>query len=290
MGNPLGLLAHLPGHWVGSGFNLIARPDRQNGNPFFLELNATTEHLDFVSLGGEVANRGSEQGDIDLFGVRYLQQVNDPVNGKIHVEPGLWMHVPASTDPAISETYVRLANIPHGDSLLAQSNLIVPNAPNGVPIINPVVSTPFTGDVPAINDPPANPETNPAYLAPYTTTPLPAGLPAGLDPVQTIHDPTLVLKAQIADQLADNRIEETIVIGISTTAPGNIVNIPFVVRNANAAQMDAIFWIELVKRPHGLHRFLQLQYVQRVILDFPPVPGGPIIRWPHISVATLVKQ
>jgi hypothetical protein len=31
----LGLLAELPGRWVGHGFNLIARPDRQNNNPVF---------------------------------------------------------------------------------------------------------------------------------------------------------------------------------------------------------------------------------------------------------------
>jgi hypothetical protein len=47
--------------------------------------------------------------------------------------------------------------------------------------------------------------------------------------------------------------------------------------------MDAIFWIETVQRPDG-RKFLQLQYVQRVILDFIG------IHWPHISVATLVKH
>ena len=37
----LGLLGDLPGTFIGTGFNLIARPDKQNNNPFFLELNAT---------------------------------------------------------------------------------------------------------------------------------------------------------------------------------------------------------------------------------------------------------
>lgn len=54
-------------------------------------------------------------------------------------------------------------------------------------------------------------------------------------------------------------------------------------QNANAFQMDAIFWIEIVEREDG-QTFMQLQYVQRVILDFIG------IHWPHISVATLVKQ
>jgi hypothetical protein len=53
--------------------------------------------------------------------------------------------------------------------------------------------------------------------------------------------------------------------------------------------MDAIFWVETVQPIDG-DPFLQLQYVQRVILDFPVKPNGSIIHWPHISVATLVKQ
>ena len=95
----------------------------------------------------------------------------------------------------------------------------------------------------------------------------------------TIKDPTEVLRAQIKGET----IHSTDVISISTTPVGGIINIPFVVKNANAAQMDAIFWIETVKHPTG-KLFFQLQYVQRVILDF----DG--IHWPHISVATLIKQ
>ena len=30
----LGLLGDLPGTFIGTGFNLIARPDKQNNNPF----------------------------------------------------------------------------------------------------------------------------------------------------------------------------------------------------------------------------------------------------------------
>jgi hypothetical protein len=37
----LGALAKLPGTWVGDGFNLIARPDKQEGRDFFLELDKT---------------------------------------------------------------------------------------------------------------------------------------------------------------------------------------------------------------------------------------------------------
>jgi hypothetical protein len=114
-------------------------------------------------------------------------------------------------------------------------------------------------------------------------------MPMGLVPADTIKDPTAALRAKIKGQT----ITETIVIAITTSFPSpltnspaiqGIVNIPFVVKNANATQMDAIFWIEKVQHPkvHNRH-FLQLQYVQRVILDFEG------IHWPHVSVATLIK-
>jgi uncharacterized protein YbdZ (MbtH family) len=72
------------------------------------------------------------------------------------------------------------------------------------------------------------------------------------------------------------------VLSISTRDPGRLVNIPFIQTNANANVLDAIFWIEFVELPSG-RTFIQLQYVQRVILDFLN------IHWPHISVATLKR-
>ncbi len=102
---------------------MIARPDKQNGQPFFLELNATKETIEFTTIGGDIPNRGSLQGDINIHGIHYLQQVMDRKdNSGIHIEPGLWLHVPPTTMPEIkTETYVRQATIPHGDSLVAQS-------------------------------------------------------------------------------------------------------------------------------------------------------------------------
>jgi hypothetical protein len=276
----LGLLTELPGRWVGDGFNLIARPFFQNKPPFFLELNGTNETLEFHSIGGDIPNRGSEQPDVNLHALRYLQQVNDCVlHVGIHVEPGLWVHVPATTVPAAAETYVRQATIPHGDSVLSQSTFFT--QVNGGPILNSVNSTPFTDPaIPGLNEDPKNPITDPQYLQQYLTDKLPSPcLPPGLDAVKTIKDPVEVLRAQIKGQ----NIVNTVVIQISTVPPGSVANIPFVVKNANATQMDAIFWIEVVQRDNG-SKFMQLQYVQRVILDFIG------IHWPHISVATLIKQ
>jgi hypothetical protein len=287
--NPdLGLLHNLPGRWVGRGFNLIARPARQGvpaNPPFFLELNATQETLEFTAIGGDIPNRGSVELTALLHAVHYLQTVVDCAdNSFIHKEPGLWLHVPGTAENP-SDTYVRQAVIPHGDSLLAQSSLSI-TIPQG-PDIQPVNALPFplADAIPALNDVAHATINNPEYIGPYLNDPLPAEcLPKGLNAAATIKDPTEVLRAQIQGQ----NITETDVIVISTApaGTGGIVNIPFVVKNANAAQMDAIFWIERVSRPDYDDRdadFLQLQYVQRVILDFDE------LHWPHVSVATLVK-
>jgi hypothetical protein len=296
----LGLLHNLPGSWGGNGFNLIARPaksDSDGKEVFFLELNGTQEDLDFVLIAGDIPNRGDVEPTSLLHGVHYLQTVRDCEDKAfIHKEPGIWIHVlPTQENP--KDTYVRLATIPHGDSLVAQSTFITDPPIQGPPKIDPVDSFPISINNPI---PPLNDVTHAVlggnYVTPYTTTPLPPDcLPRGLDPAKTIKDPTEVLRAQIASQT----IKETVVIAISTvlpavagpvplgapTRPGGIVNIPFIVKNANASQMDAIFWIEKVQHPtYSDREYMQLQYVQRVILDFAGV------HWPHISVATLVKS
>ena len=276
----LGLLAELPGSWRGTGFNITPRPFFGSAPPFFLELNATQETLDVTAITGDIPNRGSRQPDVKLHGLRYLQQVTDAVtNTGIHIEPGLWLRVPATTDPASGPTYVRQAVVPHGDSLLAQS--VFARRVTGFPTIDPVDSTPFRGSVVAgLTAKPVDPVTDAHYLAQYRDAGLPAvGLPPGLSAASTIKDPTQVLLAQIDGQT----IVSTVAIGLSTAAPaGGILNIPFVTSNANAVQMDAILWIETVQHGDGGH-FMQLQYLQRVILDF------DAIRWPHLSVATLVR-
>jgi hypothetical protein len=290
----LGPLEDLPGTWIGTGFNLIARPDFKNKKPFFLQVSGTIEHLEFARIGGDIPNRGSKQTDISLHGVHYLQKVADCLtHGALHIEPGLWLLVPATTDPNVPvPTVVRQATVPHGDSLLAQSTLVT--IVNSDPQIGPVDSFPFTdAAIPDLTTP-ANHIFGAPYINPYLDKDALSKqvseccLPQGMDIVSIVRNPALVLQAAIKGQ----NIVRTVMIAISTAAaPGStgILNIPFVVRNANALQMDAIFWIETVQ-PIAGDPFLQLQYLQRVILDFPATPNGPIVHWPHMSVATLVKQ
>ena len=260
----LGPLAELPGTWVGKGFNLISLPDFADKKPFRLKLNATQETLTFAPVGGPIPNRGSGQGDIEFLGLHYLQQVSDAVtSAALHLEPGLWLNVPATTTPPLAATVVRMGTVPHGDSFLAQGSSFTVA---GGPSISPVSS------IPTKRSPPPLPR---GYTDPFLHgTPLPPGIPTG-----SVANPNLVLTEAIKTQTIIN----TVVMQISSKPAGGILNIPFVVKNANVTNFEAIFWIETVQNPDGSH-FMQLQYTQTVILDFLDID------WPHISVATLVKQ
>jgi hypothetical protein len=256
---------------------LISLPDFDNPppagpQPFRVKLNATVENLEFRQIGGNVPNRGSTgQNDTNIFGLTYLQRVSDATsNGALHIEPGLWLNVPASTVPALPPTVVRQGSIPHGTSILAQG-AVIPTV-NGGPIIKAADPTPFTD---------TGPITGENYLTPFTT----AVVPPGAQP-SYVKNPNQAL----LDAIAGQTIIRTEVLDISTVtsgAPtfqgGGLLNIPFLVKNANATQFKAIFWIETVKQQDGT-TFMQLQYTQTIILNFIG------INWPHISVATLVKQ
>jgi hypothetical protein len=299
----LGPLAELPGTWVGKGFNLISLPDKQEGKTFRLKLNAIHETLTFTSTG-VIPNRGFVQPDISFFGLYYLQQINDAeTNEGLHIEPGLWLNLPAvSTDPVIPPwkwTVARLGTIPHGDALFAQGPYkTIPNdfdlPESGEPFIDSIDPTPFTLDARGARQK----LTDDKYLTPFKTATPPPGIPG-----DAILNPNIIL----SDAIKGQNIVKTIVLSISAAPVGNIdlgdvdphlkkppfprnpnnngdiLNIPFVVANANANSFAAIFWIETVKNPDG-SEFLQLQYTQTVILEFSGV------HWPHISVSTLVKR
>src|SRR6187549_2787814 len=99
-GNPLGRLAALRGKWSGTGFNVIWRPNSVPGQDRFLQLNVTTETLEFQRIEGAIPNRGFLQGDINMFGLNYLQQISDAnLDAGLHFEPGIWAHVPKTTNP-----------------------------------------------------------------------------------------------------------------------------------------------------------------------------------------------
>lgn len=139
-----------------------------------------------------------------------------------------------------------------------------------------------------------------------------------------INDPIKLLQQVIEEQVHQGHTFEGTVLNISTQAQikfftnpnskagdptvlvdvtdgaGGIENILFLEGgepigaqgpNADTALVYATFWIEKVG-PKNRAPFMQLQYAQMVILDFPILkllPKVVNLGWPHISVATLRK-
>ena len=285
--DPFSPIDQLVGTWKGRGFNQIWRPFHGTQDRF-LELNETTETLQFDLIPGDIPNRGLLQADTNLHGIRYLQQVQDAhvlgPNGKpagIHIEPGLWLTVPDTTNPQNPKTVARLANIPHGTSLVAQGSALA--VLNGAPNFAPASITPFTIAPP--HTPINFPETNLGVPTQFRTPP--ADIPNVTQAM--VNNPNVVL----AQGTAGKNITSTTTLKISTVplnppaTGGGTSNIAFLQGtaggpNALAAEMDAIFWIETIKEPNGAIR-QQLQYSQTVLLNF----NG--LSWPHVSVATLEK-
>jgi len=363
----LGPLSAFAGAFTGQGFNTIFRPDSaKTPTPMpgpinttdpadnVLELNLTDETLSFSNNLGSIPNRGSgNQADVFLNGVPYLQTINDVTTGTavgIHFEPGLWLAVPATTNPSEPVTVARMASIPHGTTIVAQGIALPPI--NGKPTIAALDITPFVGGNPG------NKKTFQNQTAANKTTrripqDLTALIASGRITQPILDDPATILR----DQIAHQTITQTIVIVISTKPgaplpggplpPGNNPSSPsfgggtsdiaFLLgqanppagganSNANAFQMDAVFWIETViydvqvpPLPPGTPPIV-LEPVQKASLSVVPsflaaipfVPGkgfaGGVVKvaatqiqysqkvmldfkgltWPHVSVASLV--
>jgi len=292
----LGPLQLLPGTWKnhpnlpGRGWNMIALPfAAAPGSPidYRLLLNQYNEELKFTVVDKAVPNRGVKRNGVttntDQFVVtldyeQVIQQVaaeDQPVSGlagnpgiAIHHEPGLWLHMTNETDER--SDIGRLGTIPHGDALLALGKGVVSAGPPTIPAINGLP----IGVNQALNNP---------YLAPYDhfhTNPF-LGL---FDPTE----PHLLLAAA-----TPQNVVRTTTLSVSTKVEtGGIVNIPFIVKQANAAEMISTFWImELDAQGADGHPRLMMQYLQIVLLDFFPrrdgMPG--LIRWPHVSINTMEK-
>jgi hypothetical protein len=224
----LGPLAFLAGSWRGPGFNAIWRPDNPQSRPLtnppnqtkrLLELNLTHDSFEFHVIPGVVPNRGlNPQTDLSLYGLHYLQRVSDadPHPSKkvqppgysttagqaLHIEPGLFMNVPASKQPNPGDTpivnkdaIVRMASIPHGVTVLMQGpnpgtkpRLHKPHIPPLRPFSTPgnvypgLSPMPFPGPYPGTNAPlplpPGTPNPPAVGIQPIlldAAPPLPAG-------------------------------------------------------------------------------------------------------------------
>lgn len=326
--------------FAGNGFNTIFRPHSSTppNDPAadvgdnVLELNLTSETQTFQRIPGFVPNRGMQQGDINLLGMTYLQTVIDLTTpGKatgIHVEPGIWMAVPQTTNPALEQTVVRMASIPHGTTIAAQGS-ISPTAktPPTIPVIGITPTNNSTGEqVPLASQDPATPNNAriPADLSPY--------IEAGTITADILKDPNTFIRNHANSQ----NILSTTTVEISTSLPlplfgGGADNIAFLLGdetaakpNAQTTRMMATFWIEIVEYTvvvepvwpgpvllHPVETLAPGQPAPTFLIIPPPtiiepqtikVPSVQIqysqqvllnfngLTWPHVSVATLVPR
>lgn len=284
LGDRLGALSDLPGYWQGTGFSLIARPDSsaKDGDGFFLELNLLQEALDITTIGSPVFNRGSLQGDIAMYGVTYLHRVTDLITGgAIHIEPGLWLNIPATSAPSAAASIARLATIPHGNAVCTVG--FVEHAEfDRIPDIPPANTVPFPiGSQPP---PPGTANSFKEYDLSQPSKFRSASLPEGITQAM-VTDPNQMLRDTLARQV--NQEGKTInwITRLITRTPNDmsIGNIPFITSNANTLQFTSVVAIESLTDAEGTE-YLQLQYSQTALIDF----RG--LRRPHVTVGTLVKS
>jgi hypothetical protein len=311
----LGPLKNLPGRWSndtlpGRGWNLIALPFFDGPFKYRLLMNQFNEDLTFEIADVGVPNRGietataTESGDQFVAALDYQQVVTQiaaddfpksDLRAKdqtpIHHEPGLFLHM---TNKAVSDEgrgtfdIARLGTIPHGDSVLALgtaktltdpsvNDLRIPKM-SGLP-----VGTPLGLNVEAnVMLPEGDAGKNP-YVAPYSHF--------HHHPFKDLFEPVNATKL-LVDAIQGETILETTVLDLDTTIEqGGILNIPFVIDEANATDMRSIFWIHKVKGGTEAKPRWLLQYAQFVFLDFfPRGDGSPgLVRWPHISINTMEK-
>ncbi len=300
----LGPLQLLPGQWkntpdlAGRGWNMIALPFSTQPNSaidYRIYLNQFNEELNFTLVDKAVPNRGvrrngaSTNTDQFVVALDYEQVITQviaedfPVSGLaagakavIHHEPGLWLHMANEVTNDVDTA--RLGTIPHGDSVLAlgthHETAGAPMIPaiNGLPIgVNQDLNNPYLGPYKHFNDDP---------FKGNVTAP---GFP-GFNPVE----PHLLLAAGVPPNIVKNTVLEV----QTAVETAGIVNIPFIVKQANATEMNFTMWIEeLAENDAFGNPRLILQYAQVVFLEFFARKDGQpgLIKWPHVSINTMEK-
>lgn len=294
----LGLLRGFVGNghqrrWKGNGFNMIWRPNNKElsgPKDFFLELNLTSETLEFTDITGTgIANRGLLQEDVLLGGLAYLQQLKDRFDDSDqHFEPGVWINIPQTSNPQEPATVTRMGTVPHGTTINLQGPAIFLTGKS--PVFETASITPFKLGSPddGTTDLVHFPEED---LSTASLSRTPSAQVITLKQEQ-LSNPNLFLAQAIEGQTI---LEMAVLQVTSDTSPtgtvpnvgGGTDNIAFLTGttggpNAAATPVKATFWIERVRNGEG-REFAQLQYTQRVLLNF----NG--LSWPHITVGTLTE-
>lgn len=266
----LGPLAGLVGSWAGSGLNAIWTPSQQKvtGSDRFLQLASTDDTFRFDALDGSIPNRGLEQPDLFMAGLKYANAISS--NGKgIHFETGVWLAVPPTQVPHVGATVARMASIPHGTTINAQGTVA---HLDGAPTFPSVSLTPFS-----IGNPAGTVDFAEQHLDRPTVFRTPDPAAHGFTQA-IVDDMNSTLRAA-----AVAGVTGTTVIDVSTPPPAGIpgggsANTAFLGPNATASSTHLTIWLQTVGDETTPS---VLQYSQIVLLDF------NTLSWPHITVGTL---
>ena len=260
-----GNLAALVGNWQGAnGFNMIAVPN-QKGD-FSLLVAPYTETLSVVAIQATTPNRGLIVIE-NIPTLQYSTVILDSTNNSLmHVECGFW-ELCGCPERNNGFDIFRIASVPHGNAVEAMGSSSVVN---GRPVIDPGLSGLPVGDLPNLN----------GYTDPYIFP----------SPGFSASSPNQTLINYLDTQEANGQtVTKTVTLQISTQNQGAIGNIASLRTNAKPTQFDATFWIETVEDSKTGETFQQLQYSQRIMIEFPIQSdlSGQTIVWPHVNVNTL---
>ena len=314
------------------GWNSIALPFARNSRDNYrILVNQYSETLEITTAGACNPNRGmpginivpgdcentgcvGDPGDQQIAALQYIQNIRQaagadfPVSedapgpnlvagrgDTIHHEPGLFLYM--KNHSTADMEVARMGTVPHGDSLLAMGF----HGKLDNPIAEPVEQQNIIPDfelLPTGNALPSGftlPQLNllDGYLEPYNhfhQSPF-SGDTGGQDEFDPVFPLELLKKANVDP---DIEILEVYKFDFNTElSSGGIKNIPFIVKQADAASMRAAFRVMKVRHVASGEEETRLQYAQVVDLDFFEHPQGPhkgsIIRWPHVSINTLKK-
>lgn len=265
-----GNLTGLIGTWTGAnGFNMIAVPDQQG--EFTLLVDSYTENMVVNAVPATTPNRGYKVIE-SIPTLQYSTTISETPNGSLmHVECGFW----ELSDPNLNGGFdiFRIASVPHGNAVEVMGNSSVIAGP---PTIDPTLNGVPTGDLPPIF----------GYKDPYG----PPFKYSGFSP----QAPNQTLIDYLTNQQNEGlTVTQTVTLQVSTQNMGGMSNIASLQPSSTQidvipTQFDATFWLETLKDQKG-NTFQQLQYSQRVLLDFPVKSDQPgqTITWPHINVNTL---
>jgi hypothetical protein len=304
--NSLGPLADLVGTWTNlftagpfltSGWNMISVPAPppspfSPSDGFTLEVIPYQETLTFQAAVISAGNRSSPNSET-IYGLIYQQNISSLCNTELcnsmgfgpgtglHAETGMFLYL---TD---TQQIVRLATIPHGNSILAIGTASEVSSGFGNTTANPVVvpsfipfGTPATASFPT---PQVGMDQYNSLQFAGPTTPQPPPLK---DVVFDQTDPNSFL----AGSLLGTTVNSATLISLSTqTETGGVLNTPFLQNNVSSVNVNMDLWIENVTNNKTGATGLQLQYTQTINLSFTPIGAIAPVIFPHVTLNTLVQ-